>query len=184
MQQEHGCLRTKMRNNRQIVYWKNTNYLKSQTHQHIGDVWKVIESRNKKFGPNWRGMGGFVRADAFAQHFGNICREFKTFNQVKAKMKKLWFLSYCARVIESAAWNHQKPSNEIFVWSNEKKSSLVLQSTRIKSSTTTPTSTAPASARADFISLPVLLSRQWGSVLRRKSPLQKDIKIFCAIQFS
>ena len=82
---------------------KTQNYLKSRTQQYIGDVWKVIESGNKKFGPNWQGTGGFTRADAFAKYFGNLCRECKTSNQVKAKMKKIWFHRYCGRVIESTA---------------------------------------------------------------------------------
>ena len=64
-------------------------YLEKRMQQHLGDVWKVIESGNKKFGPKWCGTGGFTGADAFEKHFRNICRECKSSNHVRAKMKNM-----------------------------------------------------------------------------------------------
>ena len=66
---------------------KNHRYLITRTAEHIEDVWKVIASGRKKFGPNWYGTGGYDRADAFSKHFGGIYRDCNSSNEVRAKMK-------------------------------------------------------------------------------------------------
>ena len=70
-------------------YGKTQQYLKLRTMQHVQDVWKVIESGRKKFGPNWFGSGGYAKADSFSKHFANLCRECNNYNGVRAKMKTI-----------------------------------------------------------------------------------------------
>jgi hypothetical protein len=48
---------------------KTQQYLKDRTNDHFYDVWKVVETGEKKFGPKWKGSGGYARADVFAKHF-------------------------------------------------------------------------------------------------------------------
>jgi hypothetical protein len=54
---------------------KTQQYFKERTQEHFEDVWKVIETGNKNYGPDWRGTGGYARADAFAKHFTKNCRD-------------------------------------------------------------------------------------------------------------
>ena len=68
---------------------KTQQYLKSRTMQHVQDVWKVIESGRRKFGPDWFGSGGYAKADSFSKHFANLCRECNNYNEVRAKMKTI-----------------------------------------------------------------------------------------------
>jgi hypothetical protein len=56
---------------------KTQQYLKDRTNDHFYDVWKVVETGKKKFGPNWKGSGGYARADAFAKHFAQHCRDWQ-----------------------------------------------------------------------------------------------------------
>ena len=72
-----------------VYIGKTQVYLKKRTQQHITDVWKVIESGVTKFGLNWTGSGGYAKADAFAKHFADLCRDCTNSNQVKAKMKRI-----------------------------------------------------------------------------------------------
>ena len=67
---------------------KTQRHLKQRTGEHVRDVWKVIETGRKKFGDDWHGSGGYTRADAFAKHFAQHCRDEPNSNAVKAKMKK------------------------------------------------------------------------------------------------
>jgi hypothetical protein len=70
---------------------KTQRYLKTRTVEHIADVWKVIASGRKTFGPNWYGFGteGFACADAFSKHFGEVCRDCKYSYKVRAKIKTI-----------------------------------------------------------------------------------------------
>lgn len=68
---------------------KTQRYLKKRTAEHIGDVWKVVESGRDKFGEGWFGNGGYERSDSFAVHFADHCRDCNNSNEVKAKMKRL-----------------------------------------------------------------------------------------------
>jgi hypothetical protein len=68
---------------------KTQDYLKNRTRAHFGDVWKVIETGRKKFGEAWYGTGGYLRADAFAKHFAEHCRDEPNSNAVRAKMKEI-----------------------------------------------------------------------------------------------
>ena len=68
---------------------KTQNHFKKRTGQHIRDVWKVIESGRKNFGPDWKGTGGYQQADAFAKHFADHCRECNNSNEVKSKIKTI-----------------------------------------------------------------------------------------------
>jgi hypothetical protein len=61
---------------------KTQQYLKERTQEHFGDVWKVIETGREKYGPNWRGSGSYARADAFAKHFADHCRDCNSSNEV------------------------------------------------------------------------------------------------------
>ena len=70
-------------------YGKTQQYLKKRTMQHVHDVWKVIETGTKKDGPNWHGSGGYSKADSFAKHFANQCRDCKSYNAVRAKIKTI-----------------------------------------------------------------------------------------------
>ena len=65
---------------------KTQQTAKIRTLQHFYGVWKVIESGRNKFGDNWFGAGGYARADAFAKHFANQCRECANSNAVRAKL--------------------------------------------------------------------------------------------------
>jgi hypothetical protein len=56
---------------------------------HFYDVWKVVETGKKKFGPNWKGSGVYARADAFAKHFAQHCRDCSTSNEVRQKLKTI-----------------------------------------------------------------------------------------------
>ena len=50
--------------------------LKVRTKEHLYNIWRVIESGRTKFGrSNWYGSGGYSKADAFSEHFGNLCRD-------------------------------------------------------------------------------------------------------------
>ena len=49
----------------------------------------MIQSGRKNYGDKWYGNGGYSRADSFAKHFANLCRECRNLNQVRAKMKKI-----------------------------------------------------------------------------------------------
>ena len=79
---------------------KTQDYLKARTQQHITDVWKVIESGLRKYGPNWTGSGGY---DAFSKHFANQCRDCTNSNQVKAKTKRIMTPTILCRVTASNA---------------------------------------------------------------------------------
>jgi hypothetical protein len=68
---------------------KTQRYFKTRTGEHFGDVWKVIETGRKKFGPNWKGSGGYAQADAFAIHFAQHCRDARNSNEVRAKLKEI-----------------------------------------------------------------------------------------------
>ncbi len=68
---------------------KTQQTAKIRTLQHFYDVWKVIETGRKKFGENWFGTGGCARADAFAKHFAQQCRECPNSNAVRAKLKRI-----------------------------------------------------------------------------------------------
>jgi hypothetical protein len=68
---------------------KTQCYLKNRTAEHIVDVWKVIASGRKKFGPNWYRTGGYNRADVFSKHFGEIFRDCKNSNEVCSKIKNI-----------------------------------------------------------------------------------------------
>ena len=68
---------------------KTQQYLKDRTNDHFYDVWKVVETGKKKFGPNWKGSGGYARADAFAKHFAQHCRDCSTSNEVRKKLKTI-----------------------------------------------------------------------------------------------
>ena len=68
---------------------KTQRYFKERTSEHFQDVWKVIESGRKNFGPNWKGSGGYSRADAFAKHFAQHCRNATNSNQTRAMLKKI-----------------------------------------------------------------------------------------------
>ena len=68
---------------------KTQHHFKARTKQHFYDVWKVIESGRKKFGASWYGTGGYARADAFAKHFAQQCRECPNSNAVRAKLKTI-----------------------------------------------------------------------------------------------
>ena len=68
---------------------KTQRHLKTRTKEHINDVWKIIESGRKNFGPNWYGSGGYKGADAFSKHFANLCKECNNSNQVRQKMKEI-----------------------------------------------------------------------------------------------
>ena len=68
---------------------KTQRYFKKQTSEHVDDVWKVIETGRKKKGEDWYGSGGYAKADSFAKHFADQCRNCKNSNQVKAKLKEI-----------------------------------------------------------------------------------------------
>jgi len=70
-------------------FGKTQLYLRDRTQQHFGDVWKVIETGRMKYGEEWRGSGGYTRADAFAKHFADHCRDCSNSNEVIAKLKEL-----------------------------------------------------------------------------------------------
>ena len=70
-------------------YGKTQQYFQKRTMQHIQDVWKIIETGRKKFGPDWFGSGGYNKADSFSKHFANLCRECNNYNEVRAKMKSI-----------------------------------------------------------------------------------------------
>ena len=73
-----------------VYIGKTQRYFKTRTAEHFYDVWKVVESGRKKFGKeNWRGSGGYSKADAFAKHFAKHCRYCKNSNEVKAKLKEI-----------------------------------------------------------------------------------------------
>ena len=71
-----------------VLFGKTQNALKLRTSAHIGDVWQVIHHGNTKYGKNWWGSGGYARADAFAKHMADRCRECISSNQVRAKVKE------------------------------------------------------------------------------------------------
>ena len=68
---------------------KTQNHFKKRTMQHIYDSWKVLEAGRSKYGDNWRGSGGYGRADAFAKHFAD---HFRTSNEVKSRIKDVFNL--------------------------------------------------------------------------------------------
>ncbi len=70
-------------------YGKTQQYFKTRTMQHIGDIWKIIETGWKKFGLYWYGSGGYAKADSFSKHFANICRACNNYNEVRAMMKTI-----------------------------------------------------------------------------------------------
>ena len=78
------CLKTQ-----KTYIGKTQRYLKKRTMEHVQDVWRVIETGRKKHGENWYGSGGYHGADSFAKHFANLCRECNSYNEVRAKMKKI-----------------------------------------------------------------------------------------------
>ena len=81
---ENKCLVTG-----KLYIGKTQLYQKKRTGQHISDVWKVIETGRSKYGENWTGSGGYKKADSFAKHFAQQCRECTSHHQVRAKMKKI-----------------------------------------------------------------------------------------------
>lgn len=81
---EHTCLLCE-----KAYVGKSQLYLNLRTGQHIGDVWKVIESGRKNFGEEWYGTGGYARCDAFAKHFARHCRDAPNSNAVRARMKQI-----------------------------------------------------------------------------------------------
>jgi hypothetical protein len=68
---------------------KTQCHLKKRTSQHMRDVWKVIESGRKNFGPNWSGSGGYTQADAFAIHFAQHCKDATNSNDTRRKLKQI-----------------------------------------------------------------------------------------------
>ena len=68
---------------------KTQRYFKERTAEHVCDVWYVVRSGRKKYGDEWYGNGGYKKADSFAKHFANLCRECRNQNQVRAKMKEI-----------------------------------------------------------------------------------------------
>ena len=50
---------------------------------------KVIETGRKKFGPNWKGSGGYAQPDAFTIHCAQHCRDARNSYEVRAKLKKI-----------------------------------------------------------------------------------------------
>ena len=70
-------------------YGKTQRHLKTRTAEHFTDVWKVIEYGRAKYGDDWYGSGGYPRADAFAKHFANRCRDCYNSNAVKARLKEI-----------------------------------------------------------------------------------------------
>ena len=70
-------------------FGKTQRYFKTRTAEHFADVWKVIEHGRAKYGDNWWGSGGYSRADAFAKHFADHCRESRNSNAVRAKLKEI-----------------------------------------------------------------------------------------------
>ena len=61
---------------------KTQRYFKERTAEHVCDVWYVVRSGRKKYGDEWYGNGGYKKADSFAKHFANLCRECRNQNQV------------------------------------------------------------------------------------------------------
>jgi hypothetical protein len=57
------------------------------TKEHVNDVWKVIKSGRRKFGPNWHGNEGYKRVDTFSKYFANLYREWNKSNKMCPKMK-------------------------------------------------------------------------------------------------
>jgi hypothetical protein len=80
---------------------KTQQYLKERTQEHFGDVWKVIETGREKFGPYWKGSGGCARADAFAKHFAEHCRNCNSSNEVRKNSKQLYLLQLSGKAIKS-----------------------------------------------------------------------------------
>ena len=68
---------------------KTQDFLNERTKQHFGDVWKVIETGRINDGENWQGSGGYSRADAFAKHFAQHCRDAVNSNAVKKRLKEI-----------------------------------------------------------------------------------------------
>ena len=57
--------------------------------RHNDDTWKVISNGRKEFGDSWYGSGGYVGADAFSIHFGNLCRDCSDSNKMRQMMTKI-----------------------------------------------------------------------------------------------
>eukprot|EP00956_Cyclotella_meneghiniana_P035496 scaffold115418_cov119-Cyclotella_meneghiniana.AAC.2 len=49
----------------------------------------VLEAGRSKYGDNWRGSGGYGRANAFAKHFADHCRDCRTSDEVKSRIKEI-----------------------------------------------------------------------------------------------
>jgi hypothetical protein len=72
---------------------KTQRYFKKQKGEHFCDVWKVIETGRKKFGPNWKGSGRYTQADAFAIHCAQHCCDPRNSNDVRAMLKEIIIVS-------------------------------------------------------------------------------------------
>ena len=51
---------------------KTQRTFKTRTKEHIDDTWKVISNGRTKFVDRWFVSGGYVGANAFSKHFGNL----------------------------------------------------------------------------------------------------------------
>ena len=47
------------------------------------------ETGRKKFGPSWKGSGGYAQADAFVIHFAQHCCDARNSKKVRAKLKEI-----------------------------------------------------------------------------------------------
>lgn len=68
---------------------KTQHTLKARIKEHLHDTWKVIKSGRNKFGDDWFVSGGYACSDAFSKYCANLCRDFRTSNQVRALMKQM-----------------------------------------------------------------------------------------------
>ena len=60
---------------------KTQRHLKTRTSEHFADVFKLLEAK--------RGDRTYKQVDAFAKHFAELCKECKSSNEVRAKLKKI-----------------------------------------------------------------------------------------------
>ena len=91
-QQQMIVYNLKCKNTGKNYIGKTQNYLKDRTRAHVNDVWKVIEAERKSKDGNKegkKGTGSYTKADSFAKHFANECKDCKNGNQVKAKLKEI-----------------------------------------------------------------------------------------------
>ena len=68
---------------------KTQCHLKKRTSQHIRDVWKVIESGRKYFGPHWSGSGGYNQANVVVIHLVQHCKDATNSNDTHHKLKQI-----------------------------------------------------------------------------------------------